>query len=146
MHDMAGQLVGHYRVIQPIGHTRMSTTFIAEDIRLLRKVALKVFWRREQEAQETKDFFRRFAREARVLAQLDHPNILPVFDYGEQAGFAYLVMPYITGDSLKQLLRARRRLPETEAVQLIIQILRALQYAHERDLIHRDIKPDNMLF
>jgi len=120
----------------------MSTVFLAEDINLGREVAVKVFWPRPG---ETKDFLRRFSREARVLAQLDHPNILPVYDYGEQDGYAYLVMPYMAGGSLKDLLKVRQVLPPAEAIRLTTEALNALQYAHERGLIHRDIKPGNML-
>ncbi|MGH2506946.1 MAG: protein kinase domain-containing protein, partial [Ktedonobacteraceae bacterium] len=95
---------------------------------------------------ETQDFLRRFGREARVLAQLDHPNILPVYDYGEQGELAYLVTPYLPGGTLKELLQERKALPPSEALKLLAQILPALQYAHERNLIHRDIKPANLLF
>ncbi len=91
-------------------------------------------------------FFRRFAREARVLARLDHPNILPVYDYGEQYELTYLVMPYMAKGSLKDLLQVRHVFATTDALLLTAQILHALQYAHGRGLIHRDIKPENILF
>ena len=141
--DMVGRVLGHYRIARQIGYGGMSTVFLAEDINLGRDVALKVFWPRPG---ETKDFLRRFSREARVLAQLDHPNILPVYDYGEQDGQAYLVMPFMSGGSLKDKLKERYKLPPAEAIYLTIEMLNALQYAHERGLIHRDIKPGNMLF
>src|SRR2546423_15723695 len=141
--DMQGQTLGHYRIIRQVGYGGMSTVFLAQDINLGRDVAVKVFWPRPG---ETKDFLRRFSREARVLAQLDHPNILPVYDYGEQDGQAYLVMPFMSGGSLKDRLSVRGPLSAQEAVRLIGQILTALQYAHDRGLIHRDIKPGNMLF
>ncbi len=141
--DMVGTVLGHYRIIRQVGYGGMSTVFLAEDINLGRDVAVKVFWPRPG---ETKDFLRRFSREARVLAQLDHPNILPVYDYGEQDGQAYLVMPFMSGGSLKDMLKVRHVLPPTEAIHLTTETLNALQYAHERGLIHRDIKPGNMLF
>ena len=141
--DMVGIVLGHYRIIRQVGYGGMSTVFLAEDINLGRDVAVKVFWPRPG---ETKDFLRRFSREARVLAQLDHPNILPVYDYGEQDGQAYLVMPYMSGGSLKDILKVRHVLPPAEAIHLTTEMLNALQYAHERGLIHRDIKPGNMLF
>lgn len=121
----------------------MATVFLGEDIHLNREIALKVFWPR---LGETQDFLRRFAREARVLAQLDHPHILQVYDYGEQDELAFLVTPYLSGGSLKAMLRTRKALPPSEACELLLQILPALQYAHDRNLIHRDIKPDNLLF
>ncbi len=141
--DMQGQTLGHYRIVRQVGYGGMSTVFLAEDINLGREVAVKVFWPRPG---ETKDFLRRFGREARVLAQLDHPNILPVYDFGEQDSHAYLVMPYMAGGSLKDLLKVRQVLPPAEAIRLTTEVLNALQYAHERGLIHRDIKPGNMLF
>jgi eukaryotic-like serine/threonine-protein kinase len=141
--DLQGQTLGHYRIVRQVGYGGMSTVFLAEDINLGREVAVKVFWPRPG---ETKDFLRRFSREARVLAQLDHPNILPVYDFGEQDGHAYLVMPYMGGGSLKDLLKVRQVLPPAEAIRLTTEVLNALQYAHERGLIHRDIKPGNMLF
>jgi serine/threonine protein kinase len=141
--DMVGRVLGHYRIVRQVGYGGMSTVFLAEDINLGRDVAVKVFWPRPG---ETKDFLRRFSREARVLAQLDHPNILPVYDYGEQDGQAYLVMPYMPGGSLKDKLTEHNSLLPAEAIHLTIEMLKALQYAHERGLIHRDIKPGNMLF
>lgn len=141
--ELVGQTLGHYQIKRQIGHGGMSAVFLAEDILLGREVALKVFWPRPG---ETQDFLRRFSREARVLAQLDHPHILPVYDYGEQGERAYLVTPYMAGGTLKELLRKRKVLPPSEAVELISQVLPALQYAHERNLIHRDIKPGNLLF
>ncbi len=140
--EMVGQILGRYRIVRPIGYGGMATVFLAQDMQLRREVAIKVFSPRPGESA---DFLRRFAREAQVLAQLDHPNILPIYDYGEQGSIAYLVMPYIAGGSLKDLLRARRAFLPAEALRLIAQVLNALQYAHERGLIHRDIKPGNML-
>src|ERR1700726_2694492 len=111
--DLVGQTLGHYRIKRQIGYGGMATVFLGEDIHLNREVAVKVFWPRPG---ETRDFLRRFSREARVLAQLDHPNILPVYDYGEQDGIAYLVMPNMPGGSLKDLLQQRKTLPVTEAI------------------------------
>lgn len=141
--DLIGQTLGHYKVKRQIGYGGMATVFLAEDIHLGREVALKIFWPRPG---ETQDFLRRFTREARVLAQLDHPNILPVYDYGEQGEMAFLVVPYMAGGTLKEVLQKRKALPPSEAIQMISQVLPALQYAHERNLIHRDIKPANLLF
>src|SRR6185312_6073000 len=141
--DLIDQTLGHYKVKRQIGYGGMATVFLAEDIHLGREVALKIFWPRPG---ETQDFLRRFTREARVLAQLDHPNILPVYDYGEQGELAFPVVPYMPGGTLKELLQRRKALPPSEAIQLISQVLPALQYAHDRNLIHRDIKPANLLF
>ena len=141
--SLVGQVLGHYRIIKQIGYGGMSTVFLAEDVNLGREVAVKVFWPRPG---ETRDFLKRFEREARVLAKLDHANILHVYDYGEQGGFAYLITPYMPGGSLKEVLQKRKVIPPVEALQMAAPILNALQYASERGLIHRDIKPGNMLF
>src|SRR5579863_9133427 len=141
-HDLTGQVLGHYRIKRPVGYGGMATVFLAEDINLRRDIAVKVF---EPTGSDSADFFRRFEREAQVLAQLDHPNILPVYDFGQQNDVAYLITPYIAGGSLRELLHARGPLPVSETIRLMSQILSALQYAHERGLIHRDIKPGNML-
>jgi len=129
-HDLTGQLLGHYRIKRPIGYGGMATVFLAEDINLRRDIAVKVF---EPTGNDSVDFFRRFEREAQVLAQLDHPNILPVYDFGQQSGVAYLITPYISGGSLRDLLRTRGgTLSVPETVRLMSQILNALQYAHDR--------------
>lgn len=142
--EMVGQMLKHYRVLRPLGHGGTATVFLAQDIHLQRDVAVKVFLPREGDTQE---FLRRFAREARVLAQLDHPNILPVYEYGEEGSLAFLVMPHMAGGSLRDWLRGRGGVVSSmETIQLINQILSALQYAHDHNLIHRDIKPGNMLF
>src|SRR5258708_2868474 len=136
--EMIGQMLGHYRIICPLGYGGTATVLLAEDINLQREVAVKVYMPGED---DTKDFLRRFAREARVLAQLDHPNILPVYDYGEQNGLAYLIMPYMAGGSLKNVLKARPFLPPAEAIPLLTEALNCLQYPPQRGLIPRDIKP-----
>ncbi len=141
--EMVGKAIGHYRVVRSLGIGGTSTVFVAEDVNLKRDVALKLF---QPRTGETQDFLRRFAREARVVAQLDHPNIVPVYEYGEDDDNAYLVMPHMTGGSLRDRLLAQKALSSQETVQLISPILQALQYAHNRGLIHRDIKPGNMLF
>src|SRR5579859_4421930 len=140
--EMVGQVLGHYRIMRPVGYGGSATVFLAQDINLQREVAIKIFYPREG---ETRDFLRRFAREARVLAQLDHPNILPVYDYGEENDKAYLIMPHVAGGSLRDRLQKLGSLPAQEVIQISSQVLGALQYAHDRGLVHRDIKPGNLL-
>ena len=139
---LSGKILGHYLLQRPIAVGGTATVFLAQDVSLQRDVALKLFQPREG---DTHDFLRRFAREARVVAQLDHTNILPVYEYGEQDGQAYLVMPRMAS-SLRDLLRKKSSLSPAEAVTIISPILHALQYAHTHGLIHRDIKPGNILF
>lgn len=140
--DLVGHHVGHYHLLRPLGSGRTATVYQAEDVHLHRQVAIKVF---RPEAGETRHFLRHFTREAQVLANLDHPHILLVHDYGEQEEFAYLVMPLMTQGSLKDLLSTQHRFALAEILQLAEQILHALQYAHEHGLVHRDIKPANLL-
>lgn len=142
---MIGQVLGHYRITHPIERGGMATVYRATDIHLQREVAIKIFQIANDEIT-TKSFFQRFLREAQVVASLDHPNILLVHDYGEENGLAYLVMPYLAQGSLKQMLQRRRVVPVLEALDLLIPVLDALQYAHDQRLIHRDIKPGNILF
>jgi eukaryotic-like serine/threonine-protein kinase len=141
--DLVGQIVGHYRILELLASGGMATVYQAEDVHLHRRVALKVF---RLEAGETSTFLRYFSREARVLANLDHPHILLVHDYGEQEGLAYLVMPLMRQGSLKDRLLSHQSYSIAEVLRLAEQILDTLQYAHERGLVHRDIKPANLLF
>ena len=140
--EMIGKVLGHYKIVRSLGVGGTATVFLAQDINLQRDVALKLF---QPQEGETRDFLRRFAREARVVAQLDHPNILPVYDYGEQDNRAYLVMPQMAG-SLRDRLQGKKLFSPSETLNIIGPILNALQYAHDRGLIHRDIKPGNILF
>ncbi len=141
--ELVGQTLGHYKILRPLGYGGTATVFLAEDIHLQRQVAIKLFQAQESEKA---DFLRRFAREARVLARLDHPNILPIYDYGEQNEHAYLVIPYMPGGSLRDFLQQQHPVEVQQTIRLISQVLQGLQYAHEHGLIHRDIKPGNMLF
>ena len=141
--DLVGQLVGHYRILQPLASGGMATVYQAEDVHLHRLVAMKVF---RPELGETSTFLRHFAREAQVLANLDHPHILLVHDYGEQDGFAYLIMPLMMQGSLQDRLQSPWSFSVAEVLRLGEQILEALQYAHEHGLVHRDVKPANLLF
>lgn len=141
--DLVGQEIGHYRLLQLIGAGGMTTVYQAEDLHLHRRVAIKVF---RPQPGETRNFLHHFVREARVLANLDHPHILLVHDYGEQGEFAYLVMPLMTQGSLRDRLLLQRTFSLSEVLTLAEQILQALQYAHAYGLVHRDIKPANLLF
>src|SRR5579883_948499 len=109
--EMTGQVLGHYRIIRPLEYGGSSTVFLAQDINLQREVAVKVFQPGEG---ETRNFLHRCAREARVLAQLDHPNILPVYDYGEEGDSVYLVMTHMEGGSLRDRMRKQRKIPTSE--------------------------------
>lgn len=140
---LVGRVFGPYRLIEGVGRGGMAEVYLAEDERLDRQVAVKVL----PAAMAMDQTFRaRFEREARAAAKLQHPHILPVYDYGQQDGIPYLVMPYITGGSLAQIIAAARGpLPLNKVVQWTDEMASALQYAHDQGIIHRDVKPGNML-
>jgi len=119
----------------------MATVYLAEDVRHHRKVAVKVL--RPDLAATLGPA--RFLREIEIAAQLQHPHILPLLDSGEAEGFLYYVMPYIEGESLRERLIRQRELPVAEAVRLLRDVADALSYAHGRGVVHRDIKPDNVM-
>src|SRR6478672_10519804 len=120
----------------------MSSVYRAHDRLLERDVALKVL--HEQFTADT-DYVERFRREARSVAQLSHPNIVTVIDRGEQDDRQYIVFEYIAGENLKSLVEREGPLPEAEAIGLTLQVARALGFAHEHGLVHRDVKPQNVL-
>ncbi len=119
----------------------MATVYLAEDVKHHRKVAVKVL--RPELAATLGPA--RFVREIEIAAQLQHPHILPLLDSGEAAGFLYYVMPYIDGESLRDRLTKRGELPLAEATRLLRDVADALSYAHGRGVVHRDIKPDNVM-
>lgn len=133
--------LGYYEVAKPLGEGGMAQVYLARDLRLGRDVAVKVL---DGQLAERETFRERFLREARVAAALDHPNIVPIFDYGESGGHTYLVMPFVSGGSLQeQLHRTPMSLATVSAYGT--QMADALDYAHERGVVHRDVKPANML-
>ncbi|MFN0130470.1 MAG: protein kinase domain-containing protein [Verrucomicrobiales bacterium] len=124
-----------------IGHGGMGAVFLVRQPKLERDVALKVLPRA---LAADPSFAQRFHREARALARLNHPNIVTVFDYGEQGGWYYLLMEFVDGVNLRQAMRTQRFTPE-QALEIVPQICGALQYAHGEGVLHRDIKPENLL-
>ena len=133
--------LGAYELVRQLGEGGMAQVYLARDVRLGRDVAVKVLDQRLAERQGFRD---RFLREARLAGSLDHPNIVPLYDFGVSESYLYLVMPYISGGSLQDLL-PRAPLPVADVVTYGTQIADALDYAHQRSVIHRDVKPANML-
>src|SRR6476661_7809107 len=136
------QLNGRYRLDAQIGAGGMSTVYRAFDATLERRVAIKLMHR--DIAAET-DQLERFRREARAVAQLSHPHIVGVIDAGEEDGRPFIVFEYVEGETLKDRIRRLGRLPVDEAIAYAIEIARALGAAHARGIVHRDIKPQNVL-
>jgi serine/threonine-protein kinase len=125
-----------------VGQGGMSTVYKAHDSLLERNVALKVL---HQQYNEDEDFVERFKHEARSVAQLQHPNIVTVIDRGEEDGRQYIVFELIDGENLKELVVRKGRLSVRDALEIALEIARGLAFAHEHGLIHRDVKPQNVL-
>ena len=135
-------LNGRYRLEARIGAGGMSTVYRATDETLQRQVAIKLM---NREIASDSDQLERFRREGRAVAQLSHPHIVGVIDYGEDDSRPYIVFEYVEGETLKERIRRTGRLPTTEAVAYAIEIARALGVAHARHIVHRDVKPQNVL-
>jgi eukaryotic-like serine/threonine-protein kinase len=135
-------LSGRYRLEARIGAGGMSTVYRALDETLQRQVAIKLM---NREVASDSDQLERFRREARAVAQLSHPHIVGVIDAGEDEGRPYIVFEYVEGETLKERIRRVGRLPINEAVAYAIEIARALGAAHARHIVHRDVKPQNVL-
>jgi eukaryotic-like serine/threonine-protein kinase len=133
---------GRYRVLSRLGSGGMADVYLAHDQLLGREVAVKVLHHHFAEDQE---FVERFKREASSAAALSHPNIVGIFDRGEWNGTYYIAMEYVAGRSLKALVRETGPLDPALAIDTVIQILRAARFAHRRGVIHRDLKPHNVL-
>ncbi|WP_283133744.1 Stk1 family PASTA domain-containing Ser/Thr kinase [Rhizohabitans arisaemae] len=135
-------LDGRYRVESRIARGGMATVYLALDLRLERTIALKVM---HGELAGDPEFVRRFIREAKATASLSHPNIVGVFDQGIDDRHVYLAMEYVPGRTLRDLLRERGHLGQREALELMVPVLAALGAAHAAGIIHRDVKPENVL-
>jgi serine/threonine protein kinase len=136
-----GTEVGGYRILEPLGSGGTSVVYRAEHVRLGRRAALKLL----TPAVGHADFRDRFLRESQLAASLDHPSIVPVYDAGETDDLLYIAMACIEGSDLKTLLAEERRLPPRRALRIAGQIASALDAAHSRGLVHRDVKPANIL-
>jgi DNA-binding beta-propeller fold protein YncE len=137
-----GTEVAGYRIESLIGRGGMSVVYLAEHLRLGRKVALKLL---APELTETEGFRERFIKESRLAASLEHPNIIPIYDADEADGVLYIAMRYVEGTDLKALIRREGTLDPQRTLSMITQIARGLDAAHAKGLVHRDVKPGNVL-
>jgi serine/threonine protein kinase len=136
-----GENIGPYRLVEQLGQGGMATVFKAYHPELDRYVAIKAL---HPAFAEDDTFLARFQREARVVAKLEHPNIVPIYDYSQYENRPYLVMKYIEGETLKARI-SNGMIPVEESLQIIETIGNALQYAHDKGVLHRDMKPSNVL-
>jgi eukaryotic-like serine/threonine-protein kinase len=134
-------LAGRYAIERELGSGGMATVYLAHDVKHHREVAVKVL-RPELAAALGPD---RFLREVEIAARLNHPHILALYDSGEADGFLFYVMPYIKGESLRRKLERQKQLPIEQALGLTWEVASALDHAHTQDVIHRDVKPENIL-
>ncbi|MET7854438.1 serine/threonine-protein kinase [Streptomyces avermitilis] len=139
---LVGEQIASYRVEREIGRGGMAVVYCARDLRLDRMVALKLL---APEMARNDIFRRRFTHESRVAAAIDHPHIVPIFEAGEMDGVLYIAMRYVSGLDLRALLDRDGPLPVVTALRIAGQVASALDAAHEHDLVHRDVKPGNIL-
>ena len=136
------KLDGRYEIVELIGVGGMADVYKAIDIMENRVVAVKIL---KSEFSENEDFVRRFRNESKAIAVLSHPNIVKIFDVGYENDMQYIVMEHIDGITLKEYIEQQGLLKWRDCVHFTIQILRALQLAHDRGIVHRDIKPQNVM-
>ncbi len=139
MKGIEGSTLGRYELRRRVAQGGMAEVYLGYDRRVRRQVAIKVLYGRNE------SFVRRFEREALAVGTLSHDHILPLYDFGEQRPWYYLVMPYVEGGTLREYLLKRKQLTLEEAASFIDQIASALQYAHDHGVVHRDVKPSNIL-
>ena len=143
MSDLSGKTLGQYQIIKPIGQGGMATIYLAHQPSVKREVAIKVL---SSPLQENVSFVKRFNKEVEVIAHLQHPQIIPVYDFGEQGDEIYIVMAYMRGGTLAERIdKAPKGLPDHETIRLLDLIADGLDFAHTKNIVHRDLKPNNIL-
>ncbi|MGI5372128.1 serine/threonine-protein kinase [Streptomyces iakyrus] len=140
--ELIGQQIAGYRIEQEIGRGGMAVVYRARDLRLERTVALKLL---APELARNDTFRRRFTHESRAAAAIDHPHIVPVFEAGETDGVLYIAMRYVAGSDLRHVLDREGPMPPATAMRVAAQVASALDAAHDHGLVHRDVKPGNIL-
>lgn len=140
--NIGKKLDGRYEITELIGEGGMADVYKAVDVVDNKTVAVKIL---KKEFAESEEFLRRFRNESKAIAVLSHPNIVKIYDVGFSEKIQFIVMEYIDGITLKEYMENEKILSWKDAVHFVTQILRALQHAHERGIVHRDIKPQNIM-
>src|SRR5579859_7703286 len=135
-------LAGRYKLVAPLGEGGMAAVYRGRDLRLNREVAIKIL---HDDLTRDRAYLARFEREAQTVASLSHPNIVPVYDVGEDGTTRFIVMEYVRGKTLRDSIELQGLIPPDRAVAVLLPVLDALGYAHAQGLIHRDVKPQNIL-
>ncbi len=141
----AGKIMGHFKLLRPLGEGVMGLVILAEDTNLKRIVALKVLRKKYATGENGKNAVEQFLREARAAAAIEHPNIVRVYEINQHAGWWYIAMEMVAGNTLREIVRAAGALSVAQACPIIADAAIALQAAHELGIIHRDIKPSNIM-
>lgn len=140
--NLSGRTLGAYQLIRKMAESDLGTLYLGENTTIGKQAAVKVLGAHLVQSTE---FLKQFVREARMAAQLDHPNIIQVWDVGEQAPYYYLVMQYVEGESLNTIIEHRKLLPPREALKIAISIADALAYAHAKGFVHKSLTPESIL-
>ena len=135
--------IGRYEIKRVLGKGAMGIVYEGLDPKLHRQVAIKTILLDQLDEATARDYSVRFVREAQAVARLNHPNIVQVFDFGEEDGVAYIVLEFIKGKELKDYFDNNHQFPIADVVRIMCELLSALEIAHEKGIVHRDIKPAN---
>src|ERR1700722_9245460 len=147
MEDSDSKQFGRYEIVGELGRGAMGVVYKARDPQIDRIVALKTVPLRGQEPEEEEEYRRRFLNEAQAAGRLRHPGIVAVFDMGESSKNSdpYIVLEYVAGEALNRMLAREKKLPLAKALQFVVEIAEALDYAHAQGVVHRDVKPGNII-
>ena len=144
---MQKPMLGRYELVQELGRGAMGVVYLGKDAKIGRQVAIKTMALADEfDGEALKDVHDRFFREAETAGRLNHPNIVTIYDVGEDQGLAYIAMDFLQGDSLAKFIDSKNLLPMGEALAVVMKVAEGLDYAHKHHVVHRDIKPANIMY